>query len=140
GRGVEVEVLWPPAKGFDLTSNDSAIVARIHFGGRSILITGDIQETAERELMKHPELLKSDVVIAPPHRNSESTHPPLFEAVDPAIVLCSNDRTLTGKQKRFDPMVSDRALYRTHLCGAITLRVGANGDMKVETFLPQAHN
>jgi competence protein ComEC len=140
GRGAEVEVLWPPARGLQLSSNDSAIVARIHFGGRTILITGDIQEQAERELLKHPDLLKSDVLIAPHHGSSESTTAMFVKAVDPAIVLCSNDRTLTGKQRRFEPMVAGRSLYRTHKCGAITLRIGANGDMEVETFLPQRHN
>ena len=90
--------------------------------------------------MKNPDLLKSDVLIAPHHGSSEVTTPAFIRAVDPRIVLSSNDRTLTGKQRRFDPMVAGRTLYRTHLCGAITLRIRANGDMKVETFLPQRHN
>src|SRR5205823_700395 len=114
GRGAEIEILWPPATGSPLSSNDSAVVGRIHFGGRSILFTGDIQEVAEKELTKNPDLLKSDVLIAPHHGSSESTTPAFIRAVDAKIVLSSNDRTLTGKQRRFEPMVANRALYRTH--------------------------
>jgi competence protein ComEC len=135
-RGVELEVLWPPPSGppEDLSSNDSGIVAKLTYAGRSILITGDIEEVAERELLKNPQSLKADVLIAPHHGSCESTTEAFVQAINPSIILSSNDRSLTGKQKRFDRIVNGRTLYRTHTCGAITLVVASDGTFRVETF------
>lgn len=140
GRDVEVEVLWPPKDGVarqpPLSSNDSAVVARIIYGGRSILVTGDIQDAAERELLKHPDELRADVLIAPHHGSSESTTEAFVAAVSPSVVVSSNDRTLTGKQKRLDRIVANRAkLFRTNECGAITVRIGGDGSLQVEPYL-----
>lgn len=136
-RDVDLEILWPPPTGppTDLSSNDSGIVAKLWYAGKSILITGDIEEIAQRELLKNPQSLQSDVLIAPHHGSSESTTDEFVAAVNPAIILSSNDRSLTGKQKRFDRIVENRQLYRTHDCGAITLILASNGTFRVEPFV-----
>jgi competence protein ComEC len=142
GRDAEIEVLWPPPTGepAKLSSNDSALVVRLRYAGRSILVTGDIQEAAEHALVARyasQNALHADVLIAPHHGSSESTTADFVRAVDPQAIVSSNDRTLTGKQKRFDRLVGDRPLYRTNRCGAITVRIFKDGTLKVETFLPQ---
>lgn len=137
GRDAEIEILWPPSKGPDLSSNDSAVVAQIRYAGRSILITGDIQEIAEKDLLDHPENLHADVLIAPHHGSSESTTVAFLQAVNPASIFSSNDRTLTGKQRRFEKLIGPAALYRTNRCGAITLHIWKDGTMKVEAFLAE---
>ena len=107
------------------------------FGMRaaSILITGDIQEVAEHALLNNPQSLKSDVLIAPHHGSSESTTADFVAAVDPSIIVSSNDRSLTGKQMRFDRIVENRTMYRTHTCGAITVIVASDGTIRVEPFV-----
>ncbi|CAN5681480.1 DNA internalization-related competence protein ComEC/Rec2 [soil metagenome] len=136
-RGVDLEVLWPPPTGSptDLSSNDSGIVAKLWYAGRSVLITGDIEEVAQRELLKNSPALKADVLIAPHHGSSESTTAEFVQAVDPSIILSSNDRSLTGKQKRFERIIDHRALHRTHTDGAITLIVASDGTFRVEPFV-----
>ncbi|MBC8105499.1 MAG: DNA internalization-related competence protein ComEC/Rec2 [Anaerolineae bacterium] len=136
-RDVDLEILWPPPTGppTGLSSNDSGIVAKLWYAGRSILITGDVEEIAQRELLTNPQSLKADVLIAPHHGSSESTTDEFVEAVNPAIILSSNDRSLSGKQKRFDRIVENRQLYRTHAYGAITLILAANGTFRVEPFV-----
>jgi competence protein ComEC len=142
GRDVEVEVLWPPKDDAKrqppLSSNDSAVVARITYGSRSILITGDIEDVAERELLKHPEQLHADVLIAPHHGSSESTTEAFVAAVNPSVIVSSNDRTLTGKQKRFARLIGERALYRTNVSGAITVRIRQDGSIHVDPYLSRS--
>jgi competence protein ComEC len=138
-RDVELEILWPPPTGppYDLSSNDSGIVAKLWYAGRSILITGDIEEVAQHALLTNPSALKSDILIAPHHGSSETTTDEFVAAVNPSIILSSNDRSLTGKQKRFNRIAEDEhcPLYRTHECGAITLIVASDGTFRVEPFV-----
>jgi competence protein ComEC len=134
-RDVELEVLWPPPNGDPITSNDSAIVAKVHYREHTILITGDIQEVAQRALLQNPEQLKADVLIAPHHGSSESTTEDFVAAVDPQFIISSNDRTLTGKQRRFERLIHKRPLFRTNECGAITVHLPESGTVWVEPFL-----
>lgn len=134
GSDVNIEVLWPVA-GNAMSSNNDALVLRLTYAGRSILFTGDIQDDAMRPLLADPHRLKADVLIAPHHGSAETFTQAFINAVDPKYVLSSNDRTLTGKQKRLGELVDDRPLLRTNECGAITITIEATGDLKVETFL-----
>ncbi len=135
GRDVRVDVLWPP-KQSALSSNDDALVMRVTFAGVTILFPGDIQDDAEKALLADPAQLKADVLIAPHHGSSEATTAAFVDAVNPRFILSSNDRTLTGKQKRFDQLVGNRPLYRTNRCGAITVTVDPDGKIDLNTFLP----
>jgi competence protein ComEC len=137
GGGAELDVLWPPPHRLGLPTNETAIVAQIRYAGRSILITGDIQQIAEKELLQHPGALRSDVLIAPHHGSSEVTTPAFVRAVHPSLILSSNAARLTGKQKRFEQMIGEVQLDRTNRCGAITVRIASDGTMSVETYLPQ---
>ncbi len=133
-EGTDVEVLWPPEVS-KLDSNECGLVLRLTWAGRSILFPADIQDKAERELLKDPARLKSDVLIAPHHGSSEITTPAFVRAVDPSIILSSNAAKLTVKQLNFEKMIGDRPLYRTGRCGAITLTVTKEGQIRVATFL-----
>jgi competence protein ComEC len=135
GRDVQIEVLWPP-KTSRFSSNDDAMVLRLSYAGRRILFTGDIQDDAMTELLQRPEELAADVLIAPHHGSSEKRTAEFLAAVNPRQILASNDRTLTGKQKRLESLVDERRLYRTNECGAITVTVDHAGEVSVSTFLP----
>lgn len=134
GRDVSIDVLWP-LKNSDFSSNDDALVLRLNYAGRRVLFTGDIQDAAMAELLKDPAQLQADVLIAPHHGSSEKLTEAFLRAVDPQYVLSSNDRTLTGKQRRLERLVGSRYLYRTHACGAITVTVEPDGRVTVTPFL-----
>jgi len=133
-RDAEIEVIASP-KDPNLSSNDSGIVCRIHYAGRSILFTGDIQEVGMRTLLRSGQNLRADVLIAPHHGSSEISTSAFIDAINPSTVLSSNDRSLTGKQKRLDALLKDRTLLRTNECGAITVTIHVDGRMQVERFL-----
>jgi competence protein ComEC len=129
-----LEVLWPPA-GARLEANESCHVLRLTCGDRAILFTGDIQQVAEAALARDGVNLHADVLVAPHHGSAEPTTAAFVEAVGAAYVLASNDRTLSGKQREFDRLIPREILYRTHECGAVTVRVTGDGRLTVGSFL-----
>jgi competence protein ComEC len=140
GRETTLEVLWPPRERGRLIDNDTSLVLRLTHAGRSILFPGDIQDGAMRELLKQPERLRADVLVAPHHGSREALTAAFVRAVNPSSIVSSNDRSLTSKQKSFEAsdVLGGRAMYRTNRCGAITVRLGHDGTVSVETFLPAA--
>jgi competence protein ComEC len=133
-EGVALEMLWPPPD-MELDANNSCQVMRLTYRGRSILFTGDVQAPAESALMADEVKLKSDVLIAPHHGSAEETTARFLDAVAPSTILASNDRTLSGKQREFDKITADRTVLRTHLRGAITVRITPDGKMTITTFI-----
>ena len=131
--GATIDVLWPPRQS-DLSSNDSGLVLRLTYAGRTVLFPADIQSAAQELLLESPQQLKADVLIAPHHGSSETTTRAFLAAVDPMIILSSNDRTLSGKQLDFEPMTTGRPLYRTNRAGSITLRITRDGQLAVTPF------
>lgn len=134
GDGIGIEVLWPPAD-CPFNSNNTGLVLRLTCGGRSILFPADIQESAERELLKHPQRLRSDVLVAPHHGSDEPTTADFIRAVDPKVILSSNDWRLTRKQRLFETDIDARPLYRTSRCGAITAEIGKDGSIRITPYL-----
>ncbi len=133
-EATELDVLWPPSDHM-LTANDSSLVLRLRCYGRSILFPGDIESVAEQELLMKPSLLRSDALVAPHHGSSEPSTLRFLSAVDPRIILSSNGKSLTSKQERLDALAAPLRVYRTDRCGAISLRVRADGAMHMNTFL-----
>jgi competence protein ComEC len=141
GQETALEILWPPA---DATSapdaNDASLVVRLTHAGRSVLFTGDIEELAMRELLKDPARLRSDVLVAAHHGSSEPATAEFIAAVSPTTILSSNDRSLSGKQRRFDRLVAELQLplLRTSRCGAVTITLESDGAVEVQPFLKPA--
>jgi competence protein ComEC len=131
---VTLDVLWPPATG-KYNSNNAGLVLRLVCRGRSILFPADIQEPAERELLKHPELLQADILVAPHHGSAEGTTPRFVAAVNPSVILASNDGRLTMKQRTFDAEEQAWPIYRTSRWGAITVEVTTDGQIRIQPFL-----
>jgi competence protein ComEC len=137
GRDTALEVLWPPRdRGDDFESNDVSLVLRLTHAGRSILLSGDIEDVAMRELLAGDATkLKSDVLVAPHHGSSESLTQTFVAAVDPGAIVSSNDRTLSRRQVDFEGMIAKRPLLRTHTSGAITIEIDGEGRVTVTPFL-----
>ncbi len=133
-RDVGLDVLWPPVN-CDMNSNNCGLVLKLHYGGRTVLFPADIQEPPERELLRNPAQLHADVLVAPHHGSAETTTADFIHAVAPEMILASNDRKLSHKQKTFDILAHGMALYRTHRYGAITLTIHSDGTMSLETYV-----
>ncbi len=137
GRETSIHVLWPPANA-DVDANNASVVFLLRHGPRSVLFTGDIQDDAMRALLRTPELLRADILVAPHHGSAERLSGDFVAAVNPSAVISSNDRTLSQKQVRFERMIGDAASYRTHRSGAVTVTLHAGGAMRIEPYLSPA--
>jgi competence protein ComEC len=133
GGGAAVDCVWPP-KGGDLNSNNAGLVLRLTYAGRSILFPADIQDPGFTGVLRHPQLLKSDVLVAAHHGSSEDLTPDFLLAVHADSIISSNAARLTNKQKRFDQMAGKTPLYRTSQYGAITVTISQEGKITISTF------
>ena len=135
GSDTSIDVLWPPVDDAKLLDNDQSLVLRLTHAGTRLLITGDIQAAAMAGLLKHPDALRADILIAPHHGSSESDTAAFVRAVNPRFILSSNDRSLTQKQVNFEKIVKGFTLYRTNTSGAITVHIRPGGDVVIEPTL-----
>ena len=134
GRGAAVDVLWPRAPE-PLTMNNSDLVLKLTYARRTILFPSDIQAAAQAQLLKSPDRLHCDVMLATHHGSGEATTASFIAAADPLYIVSSNDNTLTQKQRLFERQVGDRPLLRTNACGAVTILIEQNGGLTVTPFV-----
>jgi competence protein ComEC len=134
GSDVKLDVLWPPPAG-TMTSNNAGLVLRLTFAGKSILFPADIQEPAEAELLRDPAQLRADVLIAPHHGSTESTTAGFVRAVNPKLIVSSDEHRLTSKQRKFEQLIGGHPLYRTGQCGAVVITINKMGNIKAAPFL-----
>lgn len=84
---VDFEFLYPGTQDLQL-GNDSSCVLKVSNGTHSVLLTGDIEEYAERRiLLNNAEKLSSDILVAPHHGSKTSGISEFISAVHPSIVL-----------------------------------------------------
>lgn len=85
--GVNFSFIYPDLKQLNL-GNDSSCVLRIDNGDHSILLTGDIEKAAEKDLLAQPlSLLPATILVAPHHGSKTSGLTKFIEAVRPRFVL-----------------------------------------------------
>jgi competence protein ComEC len=137
--GIDFEMLHPAAMHYTREkqrSNDRSCVLRIGVGGQFILLTADIEQKTERELLQSVgEKLASHVLLAPHHGSRTSSSPEFVAKVAPQIVLVA-----AGYRNRFGHPKDDvlaryrdagSRIYRTDLDGALILTAQAKGLIEV---------
>jgi competence protein ComEC len=128
GGGVIATVLnpGPACAGLD-GPNDHSVVMRLQYGEISFLLSGDIEEPVERELVASGAPLATTVLKSPHHGSRTSSSEAFLEAVDPHLVVIS-----VGAENSFghpSPEVSER--YAAH--GLPVLRTDERGTIEFIT-------
>ncbi|MEE9286898.1 MAG: DNA internalization-related competence protein ComEC/Rec2 [Gammaproteobacteria bacterium] len=86
-NSVDFEIIHPPDRS-RRSHNNRSCVLKISAAGGTILLSGDIEASAERRLLKsHPEIASTTVLIAPHHGSKTSSSPPFIDVVSPDYVL-----------------------------------------------------
>jgi competence protein ComEC len=121
--------------------NERSIVMRLTLGASNVLLTGDAGEDLERSLLSSGIPLEAEVLKVAHHGSRSSTSAPFLEAVRPRFAILSSRENVGWPLP--SPEVLDRLraagipYARTDEQGAITVKLDADGDIKVETYREQ---
>lgn len=131
--GVHFQVLHP-GSAEQLSANDRSCVVRVEAQGLVMLLTGDIEERAERSLLqRHGERLRADVLMVPHHGSKTSSTRDFIAAVSPDLAVIP-----VGYRNRFglpDPDVVSR--YRAY--GARLLSTAESGSIRINATRAGLH-
>lgn len=78
GESVTIDLLHPPGKGVIGSDNANSLVALVEYGGRKILLPGDLESPGLEDLISELPV-DSDIVLTP-HHGSRRSDPPGFAA------------------------------------------------------------
>jgi competence protein ComEC len=126
---AEIHVLWPRAaiSPSEPSRNNDSVVLRVTLGKRSILLTGDIEKSAERALSAAAELLQADVVKVAHHGSRSSSTQPFVAATKPPFAIIS-----VGQNSIFGHPHAE-VVERWQAIGAEVLTTGNCGTITVTT-------
>ena len=108
------------------------------YEGQSLLLTGDVENAADKSLLRWKDLLSSTILKAPHHGSSTSSSADFIRSVNPRIAVVS-----VGQKNRFGHPSADvleryessgAKIYRTDKSGAVTIKIWED-KVEVETML-----
>ena len=136
------DILWPSKTNLITENilNNNSIVCKLHYKNFSMLFTGDIEELAEREILKqyknNAQVLNSCFLKVAHHGSKTSSINEFVEAVRPNISLIG-----VGENNKFGHPNKDvierlekvgSKIYRTDTMGEITVFVDKKGKIKIK--------
>lgn len=132
---LSITALHPPPQGVAGNDNANSLVLAVEFGGRKILLTGDLEGTGTQSLLQDtPQHF--DIVLAPHHGSLSKDPRPLLEWSSPSWVIISGGPRATSHKVQntyttSDPQnASPRLPGTTHRDGAIRVEITPNGTWK----------
>lgn len=130
-------VLWPGESGQNLDLNNASMVLRLNFGDTALLLTGDIEAPAARQLAEEAaEDIRAEVLKVPHHGGSSSVQRSFLETCGPkwAVVSAGADNQYRDPS---DSMLSHllengTGIWRTDRDGTVVMTLGEHGIKRVE--------
>lgn len=90
-KNLYIDILWPQEKQItENPLNNNAVVAKLVYRNFSMLLTGDIEELAEKEILElygQNNILKSDILKVAHHGSKTSSTKEFLKKVNPKIAL-----------------------------------------------------
>ena len=135
---VGIEWLWPPdAAAGGLAVNETSTVLRLSYAGRSILLTGDIEEQAQQALLRRGGLA-ADVLVLPHHGAVQPNSKSFVDAVGATVLVRSSREPMAETSDGLWQAVGRRPIYNTADYGAVEIVIDADG-VRVSTSLQAPH-
>jgi competence protein ComEC len=130
--GVEGDIFWPEissAVAAPTAKNNDSLVLRLHYGDRTILLPGDAEKEAEREMLAENDgsMLRADVLKVGHHGSKNSTTEDFLAAVRPQVAIIS-----AGEDNPYGHP-SPELLQRLETSGVRVLRTDHDGAIHVLT-------
>ena len=105
--------------------NDASCVLRISVGPDSLLLTGDIEASAERRLLEEGVSVGATVAIVPHHGSKTSSSVPFVDSVSPLLAIVS-----AGHANRWG-LPRESVVQRWQAVGAAVLSTARHGAVQV---------
>ena len=145
-NNAKIEILYPDNEIINGNAkNNNALVCKLIYNNFSMLFTGDIEEIAEKKILKlyekNKEKLRADVLKVGHHGSKTSSSYDFIKTVFPKIALIG-----VGKDNNFGhPNLgvierlekSGATIYRTDYMGEIELSIKSNGNMTINTCIKE---
>lgn len=144
-KDLYFDILWPDSQNLITENilNNNSVVCKLHYKNFSILFTGDIEEPAEKEILKqyknNIQVLNSTILKVAHHGSKTSSIQEFIEAVKPKISLIG-----VGENNKFGHPNDDviarlqnigSKIYRTDKMGEISIAVNSKGIIKIKKFI-----
>ena len=122
-----LEILYPDDSAIASVraANNTSIISRLVFGGRSFLFTGDIEKTIEQKLVEEKNNLRADVLKVPHHGSKTSSSESFLAALSPRIAVMQ-----VGAKNRYGHP-AEEVMERFAAFGIPVLRSDLNGDILI---------
>ena len=136
---VDIRMLWPDeqtARNAALSDNDRSQVIWLDYGGRRVLLCGDIELYAQEKILEKYPTLKADVIVLPHHGSMTTLQEHFVTAFEPAIVIAS---CAAGRVNNAFTPAADSGIeaFYTPIDGAVTITVKADGALHAVGFKSQ---
>ena len=128
GGGAVIDILFPDRDVSSWSTNDGSVVARLSYGGTSVLLMGDATAKTEKIILEKNSstYLRNDVLKVGHHGSRSSTYSALVQSVAPAYALISSGASNSyghPHQEVLKTLVDAGAqIFRTDLLGTIILK------------------
>jgi competence protein ComEC len=114
-----------PASPWRREGNDASCVLRVSVGSDSLLLTGDIEASAERRLLQHEAAVGAEVALVPHHGSETSSSVPFVDSVSPLLAIVS-----AGHANRWG-FPRESVVRRWRAVGATVLSTARHGAVRV---------
>ncbi len=136
--GVSFELLSPFVDSTEVPSaNNSSTVMRLTYAGHSVLLTGDIEDAAQRALIRRGDLT-ADVLLLPHHGGVRSSTAEFLRAVHASVVIRSTSERTDQTFNGLPELVGSTPMLSTADIGAIGLVFDGTG-FHVAPLLPTSN-
>ncbi|TVR40049.1 MAG: MBL fold metallo-hydrolase [Bacteroidia bacterium] len=125
-EGAVMQIVHPAAPS-TRHINDASVVARIVFGDIAVLLTGDAEERAEREMLARSEPLRSQILKVGHHGSITSTTLDFLEQVKPEVAVI-----MVGEGNRY-AHPNEETLHNLEAAGAEIYRTDTHGSIVIKT-------
>lgn len=144
-NNIRLEVLWPDKNNLisENTLNNNSLVFNLKYNNFSMLFTGDIEEIAEKAIIKEYkedlQTLNATVLKVPHHGSKTSSTKEFLEVVSPKVCLIG-----VGENNNFghpNNEVIGRIenmgikIYRTDKMGEITITINRKGKFSIKKYI-----
>lgn len=128
-KDLNIQILWPKREQIkENILNNNSIVAKLKYKNFSMLLTGDIEEIAEQQILKEYEKsssLKSTVLKVGHHGSKTSSIQAFLEVVNPKIALIG-----VGENNNFGHP-NQEVLDRLRKMGTKVYRTDENAEVSI---------